>query len=589
MKPTINKVILIGLISLLFFFADYCTGAFGSGLSIIGAVRQPLNLTIADLEKYQNMQVQLNEVLSDGGFHGSFNYQGVPLKILLELACIEKGDTGFASPIDLAIRVSNKKGEQVAVSWGEVFYKNPSNFIIATSAAPLMPQKDCAGCHTDDKYKPRLVQYERKPEFPKLVISDDLYADRCIEEVSSIEIIDLRPRMEVKKLPELYSPSIAIKGLVKKPLTIKELASFPKTEMPVRHGQCKGYHGIQKFSGASLKKIAESAGINADKNSVLMVSGPDGYRTLVSYGELFLSSGGDRIMIADSLDGSPLKHEGKFHLVFPDDLTPDRKILAVANIEIVALQDAPKLYVIGVGCGDTNLITLDAISHMAKAGAFICPEDIKKRFAKYMGDKPVLFDMYDYLPHTLKKQNPALSEEDLNKLVKEKQSAAIGLINNLMKNKQSVALLDYGDPAIFNGSVWVKDSFEEKDLQIIPGISSFNVSNALLNKKFDGNRSIILTTPWDITANPALLKAAAARGDAVAVFMALAKIDTMLPLLKECYQGDTPAYVVYKAGYAASEKVVTTTIGGLQQTLDQEQEKLLGLIYIEPATKEHDR
>jgi hypothetical protein len=166
MKSTMNKIILIGLISLSFFSADYCTGAPGSGLSITGAVRQPLHVTIDDLAKYQNIQVQLNEVISDGGFHGVFNYQGVPLKILLELACIEKGDTGFASPIDLAIRVSNKKGEQVAVSWGEVFYKNPSNFIIATSAAPLIPQKDCAGCHTDDTYKPRLEQYERKPEFP---------------------------------------------------------------------------------------------------------------------------------------------------------------------------------------------------------------------------------------------------------------------------------------------------------------------------------------------------------------------------------------------------------------------------------------
>jgi precorrin-4 methylase len=589
MKTTLNKIIIIGIISLSFFFPDYCTGAFGSGLSITGAVRQPLHVTGGDLAKYQSVQVQLNEVLSDGGFHGSFTYQGVPLKTLLELASIEKGDTGFASSIDLAIRVSNKKGEQVALSWGEVFYKNPSGFIIATSAAPLMPPKDCAGCHTDDRYKPRLAQYERKPELPKLVISDDLYADRCIEEVSSIEIVDLRPRREIKKLPELSSASIAVKGLVKKPLAFKELAAFPTTEIPVRHGQCKGYHGIQKFSGASLKKIVESAGINPDMNSVLLVSGPDGYRTLVSYGELFLSSGCERIMIADRLDGGPLKHDGKFHLVFPDDLTPDRKILAVAEIEIVALQEAPKLYVIGVGCGDTSLITLEAISYMAKASAFICPEDIKKRFAKYMGDKPVLFDMYEYMPHTHKNQNPGLSAQELNLQVKEKQSAAIGLINDLMKKNQSVALLDYGDPTIFNGSVWVKDSFEEKDIRIIPGISSFNVSNALLNKKFDGNRSIILTTPWDITANPALLKAAAARGDAAALFMALNKIDVILPLLRECYKADTPAYVVYKAGYAGSEKVVTTTIGGLQHALGQEQEKLLGLIYIEPAIKVNDR
>lgn len=123
MKSTMNKIILIGLISLSFFSADYCTGAPGSGLSITGAVRQPLHVTIDDLAKYQNIQVQLNEVISDGGFHGVFNYQGVPLKILLELACIEKGDTGFASPIDLAIRVSNKKGNRLQYPGVKCFIK----------------------------------------------------------------------------------------------------------------------------------------------------------------------------------------------------------------------------------------------------------------------------------------------------------------------------------------------------------------------------------------------------------------------------------------------------------------------------------
>jgi hypothetical protein len=86
MKPAMNKIILIGLISLSFFSADYCAGATGAGFSITGAVRQPLQVTAGDLAKYQSVQVQLNEVLSDGGFHGSFTYQGVPLKTLLELA-----------------------------------------------------------------------------------------------------------------------------------------------------------------------------------------------------------------------------------------------------------------------------------------------------------------------------------------------------------------------------------------------------------------------------------------------------------------------------------------------------------------------
>ena len=136
-----------------------------------------------------------------------------------------------------------------------------------------------------------------------------------------------------------------------------------------------------------------------------------------------------------------------------------------------------------------------------------------------------------------------------------------------------MALLDYGDPAIFTGSAWVKNYFEEKELRIITGISSFNAANALLNKKFDGNRSIVLTTPWDITANPSLLKAAASHGDAVVVFMALSNIDMLMPAFNQCYPAATPVFVVYKAGYAAGESVMETTISGVQQAVAQNQGK----------------
>ncbi len=154
-----------------------------------------------------------------------------------------------------------------------------------------------------------------------------------------------------------------------------------------------------------------------------------------------------------------------------------------------------------------------------------------------------------------------------------------------MSEGRNVALLDYGDPAIFTGNVWVRDFFEEKDLKIITGISSFNAASALLNKKFDGNRSIVLTTPWDITANPALLQAAAARGDAVVLFFPLTNLSMLMPLLQDCYPPATPAFIVYKAGYEGGEEVVETTIERLQTTVDEHEEKMLALLYIGAPVK----
>lgn len=577
------KRLLFACLSVAFFFsARYGNPAGVPALSITGAVTHPLQVTLEDMQRYQTIQIQLNEVLADSSFHGVFTYQGVPLKTLLELADIAKGDSGFPSLIDLAILVRNKQGDRVTLSWGEVFCKNPSEFMVATSAVPVKPFKDCTGCHARNEFKPRLEQYERTPMLPKLVIAGDMYTDRCLEDISTLEIIHLRPGMATQKLPELFSPAIRVKGSVKKEMTIKKLSSFPELTIPCMHGDCRGYHGIQTYSGAALKDIMRRASMQPDLNSVLLISAPDGYRALVSYGELFLARGGERIMIADQLNGSPLATGGRFYLVFPDDLTFERRVDAVAEIKVLRVPEEPKLYVIGVGCGDTNLITLQAISTMAKADAFICPEDIKKRFGKYMGDKPVLFDMYDYTPHTLKKQNPSLAEESLKNLVKEMQAHAAGIIKERINNGKNVALLDYGDPAIFTGNTWIRDLFDEKDLMIIPGISSFNAANALLNKRLDGNRTIVLTTPWDMESNPALVKAAGARGEAIVIFMGLTKPEVIMPLLKESYPGNTPAYVVYKAGYVGSEKAVRTTLDDLDTTIMREQEKLLGLIYIAP-------
>ena len=60
----------------------------GNRLSITGLVRQPLNLNMGDLERFQSVRVQLNEVMKDGTYKGAFFFRGVPLRTLLDTAYI---------------------------------------------------------------------------------------------------------------------------------------------------------------------------------------------------------------------------------------------------------------------------------------------------------------------------------------------------------------------------------------------------------------------------------------------------------------------------------------------------------------------
>jgi hypothetical protein len=198
-------------------------------VSITGLVRQPLNLTMEDLESFDSIEVQLNEVMRDGSFRGVFYYRGVPLRTLLELASIEKEETAFEKKVDMALGVKGENGKDVALSWGEVFYRNPGNILVATSARPIMPKKSCDKCHSTEEYQPRLDQLRRGILFPKLVISSDTYGDRCVDGITSIEVMDLRPKMPSKKWTSFTRLSFPLQV---QDLSLRSSAIFPPIPGP---------------------------------------------------------------------------------------------------------------------------------------------------------------------------------------------------------------------------------------------------------------------------------------------------------------------------------------------------------------------
>jgi hypothetical protein len=129
------------LIALSCFFNAQVWAEAQSIVSITGEVKQPLYMNMDDLKKFDSACVRLNEVNKDKGFHGVFYFHGSSLQTLLDLADIRKESSGFPKLVDLAIVVGNKKGEQVVLSWGEVFYRNPADIILGIEATPIMPKK----------------------------------------------------------------------------------------------------------------------------------------------------------------------------------------------------------------------------------------------------------------------------------------------------------------------------------------------------------------------------------------------------------------------------------------------------------------
>ncbi|WP_028322486.1 hypothetical protein [Desulfatiglans anilini] len=336
-----KKTVLASALTALLFIAAPAWAEVPASLSITGAVKSPLNLSLDDLAHYQSVEVQFNDVFEDGTYRGAFLYRGVPLKALLETSGIHKGDTDFNKNVDLAIVVKNKAGKQVALSWGEVFYKNPGRVVVGLSAQPIMPRKDCTLCHAPEVYKPRLDQLSRTIGFPKLIMGGDEYADRSLEAITSIEVVDLKPVVPAKKMEKLFSPEFVITGAVKNPVTVTELADHPRRSLKTRHlGEGRGFHGLDRVEGVQFRTVLDQAGLTRDLNTVFLISAPDGYRSLFSYGEVFLDPAGERMIIADHRNGEPLDKDGKFMFVPPDDLMADRDIKAVEKIQVISLGSA---------------------------------------------------------------------------------------------------------------------------------------------------------------------------------------------------------------------------------------------------------
>lgn len=550
-------------------------------IGITGLVKQPLSLSAKDLESMNPATVRITEMSRAKEFRGVFHYRGVSLKQLLETASVSKEGSDFHKAIDLAIIVRNKDGVRSALSWGEVMYRNPGEVIIAFAHTPVIPGKACSGCHSKEEYEKWWAPLRREITFPKLVIAGDFYTERCLEGVSSIEIID--PAHAPDKKPEKKpSATVTIAGAGLKPITIDALPSTGHIEALVKSvGDGRGYHGMKTYRGVPLAPLLEKLKGAVDPATVFVLSASDGYRSVLSAGELFYSARGNTILLADTLDGAPITDSGKFHVVVPDDLGADRCVQMVERIEMISLRGGAKISIVGMGSGDSRLASLEAISRIMSADALICSGDLRERFALYIGDKPVLFDPLMNARHYVKKLNPSISDAALEKKIEGNRKTAIEAVRKALAGGKSIAFLEYGDPTIYGSwSYWFRENFPSSAITVVPGISAFNAANAMIGRNVAAKGSVVLTVPDGIRKNEEMVQAVAKNGDTIAIFVGLREFQSLVPILEKYFDKLTPVAISYKAGYRYGSKLVHTTLGEAAGVIASESEQHLGLIYI---------
>ena len=268
---------------------------------------------------------------------------------------------------------------------------------------------------------------------------------------------------------------------------------------------------------------------------------------------------------------------------------PIHLLLAALSIFIFSVQgiaaSAGKFYLVGTGPGDADLITVRGAEALRKADVVICSREQAEKFKKYTAGKKIVSPpMLRYWMALEKKcYSPTLGDKAACGQINAKRKKRAAMIRDLVATGNTVAMLESGDPCIFGCMRWVKLEFSDDEFEVIPGISSFNVSNALLKREVADayvadyqTRSVILTSPLRNGERQDQLAELTAHRSTMVFFMPREFEKRALSQLRQHYPADTPVAVVFKAGNRDRETVLRGTLADFPaQTEDQRWQSLI--------------
>lgn len=202
-----------------------------------------------------------------------------------------------------------------------------------------------------------------------------------------------------------------------------------------------------------------------------------------------------------------------------------------------------KVYFIGAGPGDPELLTIKAKKVIKKADIIIYAGSLVNKDILKFARKDALF--YDSAGMAL--------EDVLEIFAKAKSTDKI------------VARIHSGDPSVYGAIQEQMDWCKKQRIgyEVIPGVSSYQAAAASLKQELtlpDVSQTVILTRISGRTKVPAkedLQELAKIRATMV-IFLSIQEIDRVVKKLKQGYRLDTPVAVIEKVSYSDEHKIIGT-------------------------------
>jgi len=283
----------------------------------------------ADFSKLALHSVIVKETLLDsaGGdrFVGAYRYDGYSLFDILNERIIKKLNSAEFNPIiDLYVEVQNKTGEKVVFSWGEIYYPNNLHkILIASSVSRIVPSK------TKELWP--------LPGTSKIVAASDLVTERNISDPVKITVKSIRKSFPVVKgMSPMYSKEIRLFNGDKQLGVISTVKEKEKvTFFTVFYGRGRGIHSTSPFNGVILRDVLNDY-YKTDrqhlKSGVICIAGQDGYRSALSFSELFNRNDQQEFLLIRT---EPAEDGGLFRIFSAADFFSDRAIKSVSEIHLL--------------------------------------------------------------------------------------------------------------------------------------------------------------------------------------------------------------------------------------------------------------
>lgn len=297
-----------------------------TGLFIDGEIADPGKVDFSGLPVHS---VIVKESLLDsaGGnrFTGAYRYDGYSLFDILDKRTLKKGNSSEFKPIiDVYVEIGNSKGEKVIFSWGEIFYPaSPHKILIACGASRIVPSK------TKDLWP--------LPVESRIVVATDLVTERNISSPVKITVKSYPHSFTVQQgMSPMYSPHIDVFSSAGR---IGRIESLPAdlnnvTFNTIFYGRGKGIHSTEPFSGVMLKDLLlKTYPLTMDnlKSGIICIAGKDGYRSVLSYSELFNRNDQQEFLLVKTNTGDD---GGLFRIFAAPDFFSDRAIKSVSEIHL---------------------------------------------------------------------------------------------------------------------------------------------------------------------------------------------------------------------------------------------------------------